>query len=213
MTRSKTLFAALLATVFFSPLAFALEGTAPEPQSNQIVFQNTGVDAERKAYLDINPDVTEAMAAGTVKPEDIGIATRDLNKDGKDEVLVYVRSSFFCGTLGCRFSINEFSDGSMNPLSDILTVHENITYADTEHNGYQDIVIDPGNGKPLVWAYDSSMSKYNPVGEDGKGIDPSLQYQGNPVTGESAPIIDKPAGRQTQEQRDKNQESDSDVKF
>lgn len=215
MFQAKKILMSFLGLCLLSVSAFALEEAAPAAvvDGGKVVFKNTGFDAERAAYLDINPDVKEAIATGATKADDIGIAIRDLNKDGQHEVLVYVQSSYFCGTLGCRFSINAFEDGQMDPLSEILTVQNNIMYGDGEHNGYQDIVLDSGNGKPVTWAYDSSMSKYNPVGKDGKGIDPSLQYQGNPVTGEKAPIITKPAGRKKQEGDSGSSDTDKDVKF
>ncbi len=146
-------------------------------------FRYDGNDADRALYIAADKDVKEAIDQGVVKAADIGTVRRDLNGDGVDEMMVYVQSSYYCGSLGCRFRIFAVDGGALKPLSDELVVQPAISYAGTKHNGYEDLIYDIGNGKPVTWAFDSSEGEYRAVdkkwGEEPR--DPALEAKGNPT--------------------------------
>jgi hypothetical protein len=96
-----------------------------------------------------------------IRKEDIGIDLYDVSGDGKKEILTYLNSQGYCGTLGCSFSILKYNVESniYNPILfhglTELTVNENIKILSSSTLNYHDIAFyERYNPKPAIWRWD-----------------------------------------------------------
>src|ERR1700749_1702850 len=86
----------------------------------KLAFSGTEHPAERAAVLKADKNFSLYVSKGMMKESGIGIALKDLNGDGKAEILVYAESSMTCGSIGCMFSVYKQEDGALHKL---LTVN------------------------------------------------------------------------------------------
>lgn len=142
---------ALLAML--SPLAYANDDSILLSLDSQEAFDATNyMEVRRKIQSLYEKELEEEQrfrnAEGLpIHPTAIGIASIDLNGDGRKEILSYLHSSYWCGSAGCRTCIYE--DGT--PLKQILclSAYPEIKVYASNTNGYRDIGV-PERDSPRI---------------------------------------------------------------
>ena len=79
-------------------------------------------------------------------PMQYALAWSDLNGDGKDEAIVPVISSYFCGTGGCNTLILTPAGPMWDKVAEISVSRTPITVLDTSTKGWKDITVAIGGG-------------------------------------------------------------------
>ncbi|WP_158706852.1 hypothetical protein [Candidatus Phycorickettsia trachydisci] len=101
------------------------------------------------------------------KKEEIGIELYDIDNDGNLEILSYLESSGWCGSLGCDFSIFKkvpdkkdnyvyqpiyWGDPQENKSPGII-VHKNIIISRNTTLGMYDFLFEGGDGDVSIWQW------------------------------------------------------------
>jgi hypothetical protein len=73
-------------------------------------------------------------------------AETDLNRDGRNEIVVYVTSPEYCGSGGCFLLVLERADGGYRTVMRASITRLPIRVLDTQHHGWKDIGVMVGGG-------------------------------------------------------------------
>lgn len=132
----------------------------------QVQFDFKGHQKEREIvyryYYDDTPDKEDMP-----KMDEIGIDLYDINNDGNLEILSYVESRSWCGSLGCDFSIFKKVPGKKDnyayqPIywgdpkeskSTGLTTHKYITISENKTLGVHDFLFEGKDEDISIWQW------------------------------------------------------------
>jgi hypothetical protein len=120
-------------------------------------------DAELEAaILSAAPDYkADIVSDPSMKSRYVAVRA-DLNSDGKDEVFVYLKGGFFCGSGGCNLLL--FSQGmdGYSLLADISTSDPPIIVSEVKNDGYADFWRMQSGGGPSEYVQHSYQNgKYS----------------------------------------------------
>lgn len=134
--------------------------------SPSLVATSSGRDAHLKAYLrtyigDPYPDFEKGW------PTQYSVAFVDLNRDGKQEAIVYLSGRGWCGTGGCRALILTPYGTSYKVLTQTTITGLPIRVLNSETNGWHDlsVVVSGGGVEPgyeAILAFDGKSYPSNP---------------------------------------------------
>lgn len=122
------------------------------------VVTKTGISPQRDpaveaAILENTPDYNrEMIEAGGGQKARYLYTRADLNDDGRDEVIVYMLGSFFCGTGGCNLLILTQSEDGYQVVNDFPTSRVPLVAIRETSNGWYDLVREvSGGGVPTEY--------------------------------------------------------------
>ncbi len=98
-------------------LAVGCSSKSPTPEEAGLVAD----PAIEEALLRAAPDYNAALVGDTKIPAKYIYRRIDLDKDGQDEVVVYLLGPFFCGTGGCNLVILKATDGVYKVMANLPT--------------------------------------------------------------------------------------------
>ncbi len=67
---------------------------------------------------------------------DIRILYHDLNDDGQDEMLIYFRAGYYCGTAGCEVDIWQKKSNQWVNIGEVTTMDKGILIYSRKTNGF-----------------------------------------------------------------------------
>jgi hypothetical protein len=121
----------------------------PQP-SAEVRYRNDPDPALEAAILDNVPAYRRAVVGdGQDRWARYVHAATDLDGDGRDEVLVYLMGTFFCGTGGCNLQVYRSTAGGYALVSDVPISRLPVVVAETRSNGWRDLWrLESGGGAP-----------------------------------------------------------------
>ena len=139
--------------ILFTALGIACLST-PVFAIDKAEFKETGFEKER-ALLANNPVFASNIKAGVVDVNKLGIDTIDVNGDGEKEILVHDYNSFSCGSQGCSTYLFHKTGTQYLSILNLIS-GDAIAVGDksSKNNGFRDIYVQGGNGKPIRWSFD-----------------------------------------------------------
>jgi len=117
--------------------------------SGTLTLKETGYDSERKLVARIYAKDIEAAKSiptmgGEVEPT-IAVATIDLNRDGKQEIVARIMHTHWCGSHGCKLVILTMQpDGVWKEIASLIS-HGKLEVHDEYKNNYRTITFDHSN--------------------------------------------------------------------
>ncbi|MEX1316633.1 MAG: hypothetical protein AB1Z22_05825, partial [Synechococcaceae cyanobacterium] len=79
-------------------------------------------------------------------------AATDLDGDGREEVLVYLMGSFFCGTGGCNLQVYRTTPQGYMLVNDLPISRLPVVAAETRSKGWRDLwKLESGGGAPASY--------------------------------------------------------------
>ena len=104
--------------------------------------------------------------------EDVQIQTEwvDLNGDGVQDALVYLESESWCGSGGCTVlvfeaipdSLEAAELGAFRPAAEISLMHGPVVVADTQTDGWKDLLVQDADGNTARLAFDGETYPMSP---------------------------------------------------
>ena len=136
-------------------------------KGQQIIFDYTSHVRERgiafKYFSLILPSFHGSRDINTdnVENHNIGIATYDVDNDGQEEILVYLKNSGYCGSAGCVFQIIKMLDHNYKEfIPNNISVQEKIKVLDNKYMNHHDVLFYNRFGNPTsIWKWNGS--RYN----------------------------------------------------
>lgn len=158
-----------------------------------VVFDYKGHEKEREAlyrYFIAEEGIDEYHP---IQEGEIGIYLYDIDNDGEEEILVYLRNPGFCGSRGCKFDIfKKLTDsggisGEVN-IRHLAVVAEKMKILNTKMLGYHDLLFTEAvnnqelrdvlagktatGGHPAIWKWNGKCYDLDRFLKD-------VHYQGN----------------------------------
>jgi len=100
----------------------------------------------------------------------VRVAWVDLNRDGVDDALLYLRGDVWCGSGGCTVLVFEAMDGvdaeefgAYRPAAEISLMHGSIVVADGE-GLWRDLIAEGDDGRFHVLSFDGETYPLSPGG-------------------------------------------------
>ncbi len=104
--------------------------------------------------------------------EDVQVRTEwaDLNGDGVQDALVYLKSDTWCGSGGCTVlvfeaipdSLEAAELGAFRPAAEISLMHGPVVVADTETEGWKDLIVQNTDGTTSRLSFDGETYPMSP---------------------------------------------------
>jgi len=130
-------------------------GTAsPRDPTGDVPFETSPDTVLEAAILQASPSYTRASvdAARGIGPGRYVYNRVDLNGDGRDEVLVYLLGSIFCGTGGCNLQLFTESEGGYALVNDFPISRTPVIVSETKTGGWSDLFrLESGGGQPASY--------------------------------------------------------------
>lgn len=115
----------------------------------QVIFSATKHSRERRVVKTLLREEIKEAKSLSKEPIQIDIALNDLDKDGKSEILAYVRQSpYFCGAEGCWFMVFRQEGRSWRNILQLI-IREDISLSDSSTSGFVDLVVEDKS----VWSW------------------------------------------------------------
>lgn len=135
----------ILVSVLSSPVAMA---------SDTLTLKETGYDSERNIVARIYAkDIEKAKSTPTMVGEmepAIAVATIDLDRDGKPEIVARIMHSYWCGSHGCKLIILTMQpDGTWKEIASLIS-HDELEVHDEVQNNYKTITFRHSN---KIWVF------------------------------------------------------------
>jgi len=145
--------------IFFLTIALAFAASADE----------TDVRTFLKAYLQ------NEVGGADIGPTKVAISFFDLNGDGKDEAIVYIVGSMWCGSGGCNALVLTPSDATFDVTMNASVTRTPIGVLNTSSNGWRDLFVSIAGGGieagTVAMKFDGNSYPDNPTVEPAKPVD------------------------------------------
>ena len=125
-----------------------------EPANVEEPFLTTPDTALETAILAASPSYTKAVtdASGGLGRARYIYGRKDLNGDGKDETLVYLLGSVFCGTGGCNLMLFQEANGGYALVNDFPISRPPVIVSPKTTNGWHDLLrLESGGGAEATY--------------------------------------------------------------
>lgn len=101
---------------------------------------------------DLNPDLQQSVSEATQENEPVfSTGYADLNGDGLEDAVVFLKGMQWCGSGGCTLMIFENLGDSYQLISKSSVTSTPISVAKTETNGWKDLIVwSRGSGLVLM---------------------------------------------------------------
>lgn len=118
-------------------------------------FSATRYSIQRKVVKKLlKEEIKEALTVSE-EPIQIDIALIDLNKDGKEEILAYVRNPYFCGVDGCWFMVLMQEGRSWRNILQLI-IREEVSVSKSTTSGFVDLIIE----NKSIWGWNGKRYQY-----------------------------------------------------
>ena len=122
--------------------------------SDTLVLSESGYDSERNIVASFYAkEIAKAKSMPTTGGETdptISVATIDLNRDSKPEIVARLMHTYFCGSHGCKMVILAMQpNGSWKEIAYLIS-HGELEVHDEYRNGYRTISFDRSN---QIWVF------------------------------------------------------------
>ena len=127
---------------------------ATAASSDTLTLSVSGYDSERKIVANLYAqEIAEARpmptTGGEIQPT-VAVATVDLNRDGKAEIIARLLHPTLCGSRGCKLVILAMQpNGAWKEIAWLIS-HGELEIHDEYRNDYRTITFDRGN---KIWAF------------------------------------------------------------
>jgi hypothetical protein len=136
------------------PKAQPANPAPPAPKASEPTRTLTPVYAEQRTHLALAQAILRELpgySCADIEPTDEEAVRyfytfEDLNNDGNDEAIAYLVGSYTCGTGGCTAMIFDINGGEYTLNSQMTLMRTPIVVANTQTNGWQDLVIPVAGG-------------------------------------------------------------------
>lgn len=116
-------------------------------------FSATKYSRERDIVKTLLKEEIKEARTISKEPVQIDIALNDLNKDGKPEILAYLRHPYFCGVDGCWFLVYVQKDRRWQKILQLI-IREEVSLSKSSTSGFVDLIVENRS----IWGW--SEGKY-----------------------------------------------------
>ena len=122
----------------------------PNDAATEVLFETTPDTGIETAILEVSPDYTrEIVDIGGGNKARYIYSRVDLNGDGREEVLVYLLGSIFCGTGGCNLLLFEQGDEGYSLVNNFPISRTPVTVSTEKASGWSHLVRPESGGGAL----------------------------------------------------------------
>ena len=112
---------------------------------------------------DLKPDLQQSISEATQESEPVfSVGYADLNGDGLEDAVVFLKGMQWCGSGGCTLMIFENLGDNYQLISKSSVTSTPISVAKTENNGWKDLVVWSRGKGLVVMKFDGDKYPYNP---------------------------------------------------
>lgn len=109
------------------------------------------------------PDLQQSVSEATQESEPVfSIGYADLNGDGLEDALVFLKGMQWCGSGGCTLMVFENLGDNYQLISKSSVTSTPISVAKTETNGWKDLIVWSRGAGLVVMTFDGNKYPHNP---------------------------------------------------
>ncbi|MEX1322706.1 MAG: META domain-containing protein [Synechococcaceae cyanobacterium] len=162
--------------------------------SAEVRYSNSADPALERAIRQSVPDYRRSVVGANEQRWARYVhAATDLDGDGREEVLVYLMGSFFCGTGGCNLQVYRTTPQGYTLVNDLPISRLPVVAAETRSKGWRDLwKLESGGGAPasyVRYGFDGDRYRERERIPAQRGLPKGLAVlSGNPTFAEGVPL-------------------------